>query len=176
MSGTRTAITMIEGFAREMPEDDMLQAILFGHKHIVTVIDMIEELRDEGGPGAEEAAAAGRRSTRSSRSSASASPTSSANASRRPARPTAPTASRSCANSIFAEYLPEDGEAKYTPEQVSAAFDALEERVVRDLILEGKRIDGRNTKQLRHDHLRGRPCCRARTARPSSSAARRRPW
>ena len=32
---------------------------------------------------------------------------------------------------------------------MSAAFYALEERVVRDLILEGKRIDGRNTKQIR---------------------------
>src|SRR4029077_5486831 len=50
---------------------------------------------------------------------------------------------------IVAEYLPEDGESKYTPEEVSAAFYALEERAVRDLILDGKRIDGRGLKQTR---------------------------
>src|SRR5262249_22058945 len=50
---------------------------------------------------------------------------------------------------IVAEYLPEDKEPEYTPAQVASALEALEERVVRDLILEGKRIDGRATKQLR---------------------------
>src|SRR5262249_42044830 len=50
---------------------------------------------------------------------------------------------------IFDEFLPEDKEPQYSPEQVSAAFSALEERVIRDLILEGKRIDGRNPRQLR---------------------------
>ena len=37
VSGTRKAITMIEGFAREMSEEHMLQGILFAHKQIVTV-------------------------------------------------------------------------------------------------------------------------------------------
>src|SRR4029077_10895187 len=37
----------------------------------------------------------------------------------------------------------------YTEEQVGAAFEALHERVVRDLILEGKRIDGRTLRQVR---------------------------
>src|SRR4029077_8367724 len=35
------------------------------------------------------------------------------------------------------------------PAAVTAAFDALQEKVVRDLILEGKRIDGRSNKQIR---------------------------
>ena len=50
---------------------------------------------------------------------------------------------------IVEEFLPKDGEGKYAPEQVAGAFEALEERVVRDLILEGKRIDGRSPRQLR---------------------------
>src|SRR5207245_10014784 len=50
---------------------------------------------------------------------------------------------------MYDEFAPKNGEAKFTPEQVSAAFAALEEKVVRDLILEGKRIDGRGTKDLR---------------------------
>src|SRR5258708_6699362 len=49
LAGTRDAVTMIEGFAREMPEERMLQAIMFGHKHIVTVINLIEELRTKAG-------------------------------------------------------------------------------------------------------------------------------
>ena len=45
VAGTRDAITMIEGFSREMSEADMIQAILFGHEHIRQVIDLIEQLR-----------------------------------------------------------------------------------------------------------------------------------
>ncbi len=37
---------MIEGFAQKMPEAEMLQAILFAHKHILTVIDLVEEIRE----------------------------------------------------------------------------------------------------------------------------------
>src|SRR5713101_7824599 len=50
---------------------------------------------------------------------------------------------------MFEEFLPQAGGPAYTPEQVSAAFEALQERVVRDLILAGNRIDGRALKQLR---------------------------
>jgi polyribonucleotide nucleotidyltransferase len=148
LAGTRTAITMIEGFAREMKEENMLEAILWGHKHIITIIEMIEELREKAGLGA--------------KTPPEPPPVNPLveevrqrfGAEFRERKQTAGKAER--ANSIkelrqriFAEYVPEDGEIKYTPEQVSAAFNALEERVVRDLILEGKRIDGRNPKQLR---------------------------
>src|SRR5437763_13422307 len=51
VAGTRTAITMIEGFAREMPEDEMLQAVVFAHKHIAEIVDLIEELRQKAGRG-----------------------------------------------------------------------------------------------------------------------------
>src|SRR5262249_32672251 len=54
VSGTRDAITMIEGFAREMSEESMLQAILFAHRHIVTVVEMVEELRQAAGLGSKE--------------------------------------------------------------------------------------------------------------------------
>ena len=49
VAGTRDAITMIEGFAREMSEDNMLQAILFAHEQIVKIIDLVEELRRKAG-------------------------------------------------------------------------------------------------------------------------------
>src|SRR5262245_27839466 len=43
VSGTRDAVAMIEGFARELPEEVMAEAVMFGHQHIVRIIDLIEE-------------------------------------------------------------------------------------------------------------------------------------
>src|SRR4029079_7592391 len=54
VSGTRDAIAMIEGFAREMSEEHMLQAIVFGHDAIRQIIGMIEELREAAGLGKKE--------------------------------------------------------------------------------------------------------------------------
>ncbi len=148
VAGTRDAITMIEGFAREMSEENMVGAIMFGHEQIVKIVDMIEELRQKKGLPAVD----------------------------RPAAPVNPLHDlfrqrfyhelkerkqasgkhnrsdqvRELKEQIAKEFLPENGASKHTPEQVSSAFHALEERVVRDLILEGKRIDGRNPHQLRN--------------------------
>ena len=45
---------MIEGFAREMPEDVIADAIAFAHQQCQTVIDAIEELREKAGLGPKE--------------------------------------------------------------------------------------------------------------------------
>ena len=47
VSGTESAVTMIEGFAREVPEDEMLEAIEFAHQAIKDVIGLIHELADK---------------------------------------------------------------------------------------------------------------------------------
>lgn len=148
VAGTRDAITMIEGFAREMSEENMLQAIQFAHKHIVMLIEMIIELRDKAGLGPKPAAAVvapnpliaifQQKHTAEFRERKQTS-----------GKHDRADKIRELRERLVAEYVPEDKESKYTPEQVSAAFAALEERVVRDLILEGKRIDGRNPKQIR---------------------------
>jgi polyribonucleotide nucleotidyltransferase len=148
VSGTRKAITMIEGFAREMPEDQMLAAIVFAHEHIVEIVDLIEELREKAGLGKKESPPAGPGNPLVEEFRTKF------GADFRQRKQTTGKADRATAiaelkDRIAAQYLPEDGEAKYTPEQVSAAFYALEERVVRDLILEGKRIDGRGLKDIR---------------------------
>jgi polyribonucleotide nucleotidyltransferase len=148
LAGTRDAITMIEGFAREMAEAEMLEAILWGHKHVVTVVEMVEEVRDKAGLGPKERP-----------EPASVNPLVEEFRKRfaaefkerkqTPGKADRAAAIKELRDRIVAEYLPQDGESKYTPEQVSSAFSALEERVVRDLILEGKRIDGRGVKALR---------------------------
>ncbi len=45
IAGTKNAIMMVEGGAREVPEDQVLEAILKGHQEIKKVTDVIEELR-----------------------------------------------------------------------------------------------------------------------------------
>jgi polyribonucleotide nucleotidyltransferase len=148
VSGTRDAVTMIEGFARELPEDQVLQAILFAHQHIATVVDMVEELRQQAGLGTKElpAATAANPLVEEFRQRFGADLRDAKQTTGKHDRADKVKALR---ERVYQEYLPEDGEAKYTPQQVSAAFYALEERVFRDLILEGKRLDGRDTKQLR---------------------------
>jgi polyribonucleotide nucleotidyltransferase len=148
VSGTRDAITMIEGFAREMSEEAMLAAIMFAHQHIRTIVGMIEELREKAGLPKKEAPAA-----------AAVNPLVEIFRQRfanefRERKLTSGKAERAdkireLKEKISAEFLPADKEPAYTPAQVSGAFERLEERVVRDMILEGKRIDGRNPKQLR---------------------------
>ncbi len=148
LSGTKTAITMIEGFAREMPEDQMLEAILFGQKAIVEIVGMVEELRTKSGLGAKAAY-----------QSPAANPLVEEFRQRfggefKQRKQTSGKHERSTAikelkDRIVAEYLPADQEPKHTPQEVSAAFSALEEHSVRAMILEGKRIDGRSPKQIR---------------------------
>jgi polyribonucleotide nucleotidyltransferase len=151
VSGTRDAITMIEGFAREMSEENMLQAILFAHRHIVTVVEMVEELRRAAGLPAKELPP-----------DAPASPVKDLIFQRyyeefKQRKQTEGKHARADAikelkAKVVTDLLPEGKEPEHDPAQVSAAFAALEEKVVRDLILEGKRIDGRNTKQIRPIH------------------------
>src|SRR5262245_17865304 len=151
VAGTRTAITMIEGFAREMREEEMGDAIMFAHQQVIKVIDLIEKLRSDAGLSAKEPYPAGTEN-----------PLKEIFYKRfadefRVRKTTAGKHERSAKIDEMKERLkteflkPKDAnsEPPYTPEQVSAAFSALEERVVRELILEGQRIDGRNPKQLR---------------------------
>jgi polyribonucleotide nucleotidyltransferase len=148
VAGTRDAITMIEGFAREMSEDSMLQAILFAHQHIIKIIDWIESFRREAGLAPKQLPAEG-----------AANPVSRALRERfydefRTLKQTAGKAARAdqikaLRERVFDAFVPEGGTSEYTPEQVAQAFENLEERIVRDLILEGKRIDGRGARDLR---------------------------
>jgi polyribonucleotide nucleotidyltransferase len=51
VAGTRDAVLMVESEARELPEDLMLGAVLYGHQEMQAVIQVIDELvRDAGKP------------------------------------------------------------------------------------------------------------------------------
>jgi polyribonucleotide nucleotidyltransferase len=151
VAGTRKAVTMIEGFSREMSEEDMLKAIEFAQARIVEVVDAIERLRTEAGLGAKQlpapAEASGLLTEINGRYYNEF----------RERKLTVGKIERrdrvaELIDKVVAEYAPADAagaEAKYTAGQVKHALEQLEERVVRDLLLEGKRLDGRGLKDIR---------------------------
>ncbi|HLW68257.1 MAG TPA: polyribonucleotide nucleotidyltransferase [Gemmataceae bacterium] len=151
VAGTKSAVTMIEGFAREMREEEMAEAIMFGHKQIAKVIDLIEQLRKAAGLPDKIPPAA-----------AEPNPLIEIFLKRfadefRIRKQTSGKLERAekikeMKTRIEAEFLaPAAGETepKYSAAQVNQAFGILEERVVREMILEGQRIDGRTSKQIR---------------------------
>ncbi|HPC16031.1 MAG TPA: polyribonucleotide nucleotidyltransferase [Candidatus Hydrogenedentes bacterium] len=49
LAGTREAICMVEGSAKELPEDKMVEALEFGHTFIIEICKGIEELQTRAG-------------------------------------------------------------------------------------------------------------------------------
>ncbi len=49
LAGTADSIAMVEGGAYEIPEDDMVDAIAFGHDHIKKIVAVIDELKSKCG-------------------------------------------------------------------------------------------------------------------------------
>ena len=52
VAGTQDAVLMVESEAKELSEEIMLGAVMFGHRHFQPVIDAIIQPRREGGEGA----------------------------------------------------------------------------------------------------------------------------
>lgn len=144
VAGTKHAVTMIEGFARELSEENMLQAILYSQQLISTLCEMIEELRAKKGiqplpypPPPENPVYAEIKKKFAGTLKA---------AKQTQGKHDRAAAVRELKEQIAAAYPAKDGE----PDWGKAAFAKLEEEVVRALTLEGTRIDGRGGKQLRH--------------------------
>lgn len=151
VSGTRDNVIMIEGFGRELPEEDMVRAVMYAQSLVVEVCDMVAELRRLRGLGPVEIP------------QPEPNPLISIFRERfyddlrerkqTPGKQERAERVKELKEKILAEFLPPDNpQPQYTPHQVNAAFDALEYRVVRDLILEGKRVDGRGPRDLRPVH------------------------
>ncbi len=45
MAGSADSITMVEGSGKEVSEDDLIEALVFGHQHVKMIIEKIEELK-----------------------------------------------------------------------------------------------------------------------------------
>jgi len=152
VAATRDAICMIEGFARELPEDIVAAAIHFAHQNCVVVIEAIEELRTKAGLGEKVLPPA------PPENPMLAELTKAIGDEMKKAYVTEGKIHRYTAINELKDktkkvYFPEGEKAtKYTPEQFSAAFASLKEKLFQDITMTGTRIDGRGLDQLRALH------------------------
>ena len=150
VAGSRTAVLMIEGFGNQIPEKEMGDAIMFAHKHIQTLcalqLDLarqagaapavfpeptvnpfFEKLKSEAYGKLQDAKTTKMKKERADKV-------------------------RELKKSLLEKYFPNDAVATadgLTKGQFTEAFHDLEERVVRDQILGGRRIDGRAPTDMR---------------------------
>jgi polyribonucleotide nucleotidyltransferase len=148
VAGTADAVLMVESEAKELAEDVMLGAVMFGHKHFQPVIEAIIRL-------AEKAAKEPRDYQPADMSEVEQAVLAIAEKDLREAYRITKKQDRYAAvdavkAKVMAELLPADGEPRFDPEKVKAAFKEVQAKVVRWNILdEGKRIDGRDLKTVR---------------------------
>ncbi len=148
VSGTRDAVLMIEGFSRELPESRMLEALAEAHRCVRELCDLQQELIDKAGvrkmdfvPPPNDGLYDRLRGTFYDRL--------------REAKLTSGKQARADAvgqvkAQALLELIPAQGaEGAPALEAFQVAWHDLEQRVVRDLILNGTRSDGRNHKSLR---------------------------
>ena len=150
VAGNEHEISMIEGFASQFPEDEMADAIEFAHQAIKPLCELQRELlkklgvekpayeppaenplkaplRDRAYDSVRDAKLAGKKHERADRV-------------------------RDVKQQLLDEFFPNEAEVTHdghTRAQFQDAFYSLEDRVVRDLLLEGKRLDGRRPEDLR---------------------------
>jgi len=149
VAGTGDAVLMVESEAKELPEEAMLGAVMFGHRHFQPVIEAIirlaeaaaKEPRDFALP---ENAALEKQMLELVEQDLRA-------AYGIPGKQERHTAVEAAKAKVMAHFLPEGGENPQYPEpQVASAFKDLEAKIVRWSILDtGRRIDGRDVKTVR---------------------------
>lgn len=155
IAGTKNAIMMVEGGAREVPEEHVLEAILKGHEEIGKVVRIIEELRTLCGKPKREFVAA---STipgikEKVEGHAKAALKTALKTKDKHARYTLVGAAK---KAVVEALVPADlaksdpAAAKTLTGQVQASFELLQYNLMREMILsEQIRIDGRDTKTIR---------------------------
>ena len=148
VAGTANAVLMVESEAKELPEEVMLGAVMFGHKHFQPVIKAIIEL-------AEKAAKEPRDIVATVNEALEKEVAQIAEQELRKAYGIAVKQERYAAvgavkEKVLAHFFPEGGEPLYEKQRVLGVFKELEANVVRNNILDtGRRIDGRDVKTVR---------------------------
>ncbi|MEC9483402.1 MAG: polyribonucleotide nucleotidyltransferase, partial [Halomonas sp.] len=148
VAGTEKAVLMVESEAKELLEDEMLGAVLYGHQEMQVAIGAINELVAEAGkprwdwqPEPENAALKDAVAEHFEAKVGDA-----YRITDKMARQDALAALKVEA----VERLAGSEESTFTPEDVGAAFAKLEKRVVRGRVIRGEpRIDGRDNRTVR---------------------------
>ena len=153
VAGTEHAVLMVESEAKELPEDVMLGAVVFGHQQMQQVIQVIKELVDEAGAPAWDWTPPAKDETLSSRI------TQTAESDLRSAFQLKQKQARSeKIDDIWKRVFAELGVGTEGGPEANAVKEicfALESKIVRGQILSGEpRIDGRNTRTVRPISIR----------------------
>jgi polyribonucleotide nucleotidyltransferase len=150
VAGSKESVLMIEGFGQEIPDDKMVEAIMFAQREIAKICELQEELvaklgisptTFEAPPPNPFAAILRSRIYDKLRQ-----------VKQNPKKQERHAGGDEIKAALAAELFPADAVVDAdgrTRMQLNQAFYKLEEHVVRDLLLEGKRLDGRSTDQLR---------------------------
>ena len=148
VAGTEKAVLMVESEAKCLPEDIMLEAVMFGHKHMQTAIHAIQELAKQASKPAWDWKPAEK-----DKGLAAAVSTEADSALRKAYQIPEKQARYARIDEIRQAVLVklvENSESKWPENLVSNAFADLERKIVRNRILEGNpRIDGRDTRSIR---------------------------
>jgi polyribonucleotide nucleotidyltransferase len=149
VAGTNNAVLMVESEAKELPEEVMLGAVMFGHRHFQPVIDAIIKL-------AEKAAKEPRELKTVDNAAIEKEMLGLAEQELRAAYALTVKQERYAAvdavkAKVMAQFFPEGADAKYDKLRVADVFKELQAKIVRWNILDtGKRIDGRDLKTVRN--------------------------
>ncbi|BBF94281.1 polyribonucleotide nucleotidyltransferase [Blastochloris tepida] len=148
VAGTADAVLMVESEAKELPEDVMLGAVMFGHKHFQPVIDAIIRLAEKAAKEPRDLTVSD--STDLENAILALVEGDLRDAYRTPAKQERHDKVDAARAKVVAALLPEGGEARWTASQVKEAFKTVEAKIVRWSILDtGIRIDGRDVKTVR---------------------------
>ena len=144
VAGTRDAVLMVEAGASELPEDLILEAIMTGHRAMQPLIDAQEKLRELAGKPKQETAQPPVDEELKKKLQKRLDKELEA-AIYNPDKGGREDATRDLRKAVLTEFA----EAGADPKEVSKLFDSLEKDLVRTRLLDGKRPDGRGTKDIR---------------------------
>src|ERR1700758_2366029 len=149
VAGTQDAVLMVESEAKELSEEVMLGAVMFGHRHFQPVIQAIIQL-------AEKAAKEPRDFTTPDTAAIEKDMLKLIEKDLRhaysiPVKQERYAAVGAVKEKVMAHFFPEGQEPKYDKLRVADVFKELEAKIVRWNILDtGRRIDGRDVKTVRN--------------------------
>jgi polyribonucleotide nucleotidyltransferase len=149
VAGTVDAVLMVESEAKELPEDAMLGAVMFGHRHFQPVIDAIIRLAEAAANEPRDFALPDNEALDKEILGLIEQDLRAAYAI--PGKQERHVAVEAAKAKVMAHFFPEGAEnPKYDELRVKGAFKKLEAKIVRWSILDtGRRIDSRDVKTVR---------------------------
>ncbi len=152
VAGTERAVLMVESEAKQLPEEIMLNAVMFGHQHMQVVIQAINELVEEAGtktwnwqPPAIDI---------NLTHAVHIVETELVDAYQVPQKLIRQQRVHDIRSALISQLIEQEA-GRWSEKEIVNAFSKMEKKIVRDRILDGKlRIDGRSTTSVRPISIR----------------------